>query len=54
MKTFEAIKLSATDKYDPSKKGFRTEWEAWEYVKQHYCEGCEKARDDGYQPCSGE
>lgn len=46
-----AILMSATEKYDPSKCGFNTEDEAWEYVVSHSCESC---RNSDFDMCSAE
>lgn len=46
MKTFEAIYLPA-NKIDPSKSGFKTEDEAWDYASSHFCDECKKMYDRG-------
>ncbi len=44
--TYEAIYLPARDNYeDPSKKGFDTEEQAWDYTSKYYCIECKKLYD---------
>ena len=53
MKTYEAIYMPATPNHDPSKGGFKTEDEAWEYVASFRCESCASGNDRFY-PCDAE
>lgn len=57
MKKYEAILLSYGDNNkfpDPSKKGFNTEDEAWEYIVKHLCEVCRKSKDPIGSQCAAE
>ncbi len=54
-KTWEAIYLPTTDSIDPSRGGFKTEWEAWDYASRHYCTECKKLYNKGiYDACDAE
>ena len=46
MKTFEACYMSAGE-YNPSKGGFKTEREAWDFVYDRMCESCQEAHKTG-------
>jgi len=46
MKTFEAIYLPAAT-INPTKGGFKTEDEAWDYASEHFCDECKKMYDRG-------
>jgi len=39
--------MPATSKTDPSKGGFNSYEEAWEYASQHFCYDCKKLYDNG-------
>lgn len=57
MKKYEAILLSYgdNDKFsDPSKKGFNSEEDAWDYVIKHLCELCRKSKDPIGSSCAAE
>ena len=55
MKTFEAILLSYNndDDRDPSKGGFKTSDDAWDYVESFSCDLC-KNDPDGIDACAAE
>lgn len=42
-----AIYMPATDRDDPTKSGFATENEAWEYAESRYCKMCREAMKEG-------
>jgi hypothetical protein len=44
---WEAIYMPATSKTDPSKGGFDSYEEAWDYASQHFCDDCKKLHDNG-------
>lgn len=44
---WEAIYLPASDRDDPSKGGFDSADEAWDYAASHFCEDCKKLYDIG-------
>jgi len=44
---WEAVYLPSTSKPDPTKGGFNTSDEAWEYASQHFCTDCKKLFDEG-------
>ena len=43
--------MPASDGYDPSKGGFNSEKEAWEFVHSRSCESC---RDSDIDMCAAE
>ena len=47
MKKWEAMYMPASDFGDPSKGGFDTEAEAWDYAASHFCDDCKKLYDSG-------
>ncbi len=47
MKKWEAIYMPASDLGDPSKGGFDSYEEAWEYAASHFCDDCKKLYDNG-------
>ena len=44
---WEAIYMPASDFGDPSKSGFDTAEEAWDYAASHFCDDCKKLYDNG-------
>jgi len=47
MKKWEAIYMPSSDFDDPSKSGFDSEREAWEYAASHFCDVCKELFDNG-------
>jgi hypothetical protein len=45
--SWEATYMPAISKSDPSKGGFTTSEEAWEYASQYFCDDCKKLFDNG-------
>lgn len=46
MKKYEAIYLPSSENFDnPSKKGFDSEEEAWNYIYTQLCDECKKLYD---------
>ena len=39
--------MPASDRNDPSKGGFDSAEEAWDYAASHFCEDCKKLYDNG-------
>ena len=44
---WEAIYMPASDFGDPSKGGFDSADEAWDYAASHFCDDCKKLYDNG-------
>ena len=44
---WEAIYMPASDRDDPSKGGFDSADEAWDYASSHFCDDCKKLYDSG-------
>jgi hypothetical protein len=57
MKKYEAVYLPAGS-YDPSKKGFKTVWHAWDYIYTKICDKCKvelnEKGDEAFAPCLAE
>ena len=51
MKTYVAIYLPASDNNDPTKGGFKSEHEAWEYIHSKSCDEC---KEHNLSHCSSE
>jgi hypothetical protein len=52
---WEATYMPSTSQPDPSKGGFKTREEAWDYASQFFCSDCKKYHDEGEgTPCDAE
>ena len=56
--SYEALYLPHTDSADPTKGGFKTQEEAWEYVESQRCDMClkeiEEYGDEALISCDAE
>ena len=52
---YEAIYLPVCDNIkDPSKKGFDSENDAWDYIIKHFCKGCSEFENPIESYCAAE
>ena len=47
MNKWEAIYMPASDRNDPSKGGFDSADEAWDYAASHFCDDCKELYNNG-------
>jgi hypothetical protein len=55
MKKWEAIYMPSSNFRNPSKGGFDSQSEAWDYAASKFCNDCKKLYDNGEgSPCDAE